>query len=174
MKVVFERTQADFIEFNSFHIAHSPTIRKQLLLTRIALAVAALVLISLLGQLNENHSTSGDYILGGIIGLVLFFGYPEIYRLSVVNNAKKMWNEGNNTSLLGRHEMFLSPDGIFYKTRAGDSNMSWASIDKMLQNDKYIFIYIGAINALVVPKDAFASDRERKDFLAYVRSHIRQ
>ena len=115
-----------------------------------------------------------SYVIGAVFSVGACLIYPYIYRKNVIRQARKLFKEGSNKSLIGRQEMRLSPDGIHYKTVASESNLNWSSIDKVLQNDKYIFMYIGAINALVVPKSAFASSRQQKEFLDYVNSNAGQ
>lgn len=174
MKIEFERTQEDFLEFNLFHISHSPTIRRQVLLNQVAMGV--LIFVGSIGGifLSVGYLPTSIYIVAPVVSILASFAYPYIYRRSVIRQAQKLLKEGSNKSLLGHHEISLSSDGIFYKSLAGETKLNWQSVEKVLQNDKYIFMYIGAINALVVPKSAFASSHQQKEFLDYVNSNAGQ
>jgi hypothetical protein len=174
MNIGFERIQEDFLEFNLFHISHSPTIRRQVLLTQIVMGVLIFVGSTSGIFLSLGYLSLSIYIVVAIVSILATFAYPYIYRRSAISQAQKMLKEGSNKSLLGRHEISLSSDGIIYKTFAGESKLNWQSVEKVLQNDKYVFIYIGAINALVVPKNTFASSGQQKEFLDYVNSNVGQ
>jgi len=167
MEIEFKRTEEDFVEFNLFHISNSPSIKKQILWTRIILAIMPFVFIFVF---YKNISIT-DYAIQTIIALVLVFSYPSIYRSSSKSQTRKSLKEGNNKSLLGHNTIELTPEGILGKSLAGESKINWSSVDKISQNDKYIFIYIGTVNALVIPKHAFSSNAEQKEFIDYINSN---
>ena len=169
--ITFERTQEDLIEFNLFHISHSPTIRRQVLLTQIVMGVLIFVGSTSAIFLRLGYLSLSIFIFVAVVSILGSFVYPYIYRRSAISQAQKLLKEGSNKSLLGYHEISLSSDGIIAKTLAGESKLNWASVEKVIENDKYIFIYIGAINAVVVPKNAFASNHQQKEFLDFINSN---
>ena len=116
------------------------------------------------------YSPISSFVLGGIFGGVMYFVTPYIYKRNIVGQVRKLLKEGSNMSLLGHYEMHLSPDEIQYKMLASETKLKWSSVDKVVQNDRYIFIYIGAIQALIIPKSAFPSNSQQKEFLDYVNS----
>jgi len=174
MRIEFERTEEDMVEFNLFHIDRSPTIRKQLLVTQIVMAVLIFVMAMSVAYLRTRYLPAISYIVGAIFSMGACLVYPSIYKWSITRQARKLFREGSNKSLLGRHELNLSPDGVHYTTISSESKINWSSIEKVVQNDKYVFMYIGAINAIVVPKTAFASSKEQIKFLDYVNSDVSQ
>ena len=167
MEIQFERTEEDFVEFNLFHISNSPSIKKQILWTRIIMAIMPFVFLFVF---YKNISIT-DYLIATIIALVFVFSYPSIYRSSSKSQTRKFLKEGNNKSLLGHNTIELTPEGILGKSLSGESKINWSSVDKIRQNDEFIFIYIGTINALVIPKHAFSSTAKQKDFIDYINSN---
>ncbi|MFN8387301.1 MAG: YcxB family protein [Anaerolineales bacterium] len=174
MDIEFERTEEDMVEFNLFHINHSPTIKRQLFAAQITMAVLIFIASMYIVYLQTRYLPVISYVAGAVLSIGVGLIYPYIYKQRTIKQARKLFREGSNKSLLGRHEMQLSPDGIRYKTIASESKTNWSSIEKVLQNDKFIFMYIGAINAFVVPKSAFASSEKQKEFLDYVNSNVNQ
>lgn len=174
MNIEFERTEEDMVEFNLFHIDRSPTIRKQLLVTQIIMALLIFVMSLSVVYLRTSYLPTISYVIGVVFSVGASLVYPYIYKRSVTRQARKLFREGSNKSLLGRHELHLSPDGIHYKTISSESKINWSSIEKVVQNEKYVFMYIGALNAIVVPKTAFASSKEQIKFLDYVNSNVNQ
>ena len=172
MQIEFERTEEDMIQFNLFHLSHSPSIKQQIFITQIVMAVLVFILPIGVSLFRSNDLSFSDYLVGAIFSIAIYFAWPYMYRTAAIRGVKRLLKEGNNKSLLGPNIISLLPEGIFGKSPARESKLNWSSIDKILQNDKYIFIYLGAINALVIPKNAFASDLQRKEFLNYLDSHI--
>jgi hypothetical protein len=185
MNIEFERTIDDLIDFNLFHITHSATIKQQRFLSQVLTGVFVAVLIFgffylLFGVLD---SIFGVFYLRqpGIIYFILiisllfgaygFIRFPSINRQQTIRKIEKMLNEENNKEMLGLQVLSLSPEGIFSKSQAGESKVNWSAISRIAQNDKHLFLYLGSVNALVIPKSCFKSEKEQQDFLEYVNTH---
>jgi hypothetical protein len=84
---------------------------------------------------------------------------------------RKMLSEGDNSAILGHYSSTLSPEGLFFKMVSGEERLNWSAIKKISQNEDYIFLYIGAMNAVIVPKRAFATPQEQQNFLAIIHTH---
>jgi hypothetical protein len=63
--------------------------------------------------------------------------------------------EQPNKGLIGRHRMVLDESGLIESTAVGESRTSWAGVDRVEQNDAYVFIYTTPTMAHVIPKRAF-------------------
>src|SRR6185369_7166056 len=53
---------------------------------------------------------------------------------------------------LGSHKISLNEQGLVESTAVGESHISWAGIDRIEQNEEYIFIYTAPTAAHVIPK----------------------
>jgi hypothetical protein len=78
--------------------------------------------------------------------------------------------EGNNQAVFGHHTITLSEAGIHTKSPGSESDLEWSTIQKVLQSKSHIFLYISAINALVIPKKAFPTEQSQQSFLDFVLS----
>jgi YcxB-like protein len=170
MNIEYDRTIDDLIEFNMFHISHSPLIKRQLLIAQVIMAVLITIMILSLSYIVETRLTPIAYILGTLSGILVFIAYPDIYRASTIRRVRTLLNEGSNKSMLGRQIVYLSPEGIFCRTGAGESKINWSAIVKVIESDKYFFLYTGSINALLIPKGSLHTEKEQQDFLAYVEA----
>lgn len=114
MSIEFERTIQDVIDFNLFHMKHSPSIKRRMLLMQVSSSLLFILLffIIFLGSHFINVFTIFVSILAGVLQFVL---YPNYNRKSTINGIKKMLSEGNNNALLGHQLVSLSPEGIFLK-----------------------------------------------------------
>ena len=78
MIVEYERTLEDLVEFNLFHITHSPSLQRQILVTRILTALLTIFLSLGTIYLLESTLTPLAYIIGIIGGVVVLVIYPSI------------------------------------------------------------------------------------------------
>ena len=65
---------------------------------------------------------------------------------------------------LGSHKISLNEQGLVESTAVGESHISWAGVDRIEQNEEYIFIYTAPNAAHVIPKRAFHSAQETDSF----------
>jgi len=169
--VEYERTIEDLIEFNLFHMRNSPSLRRQALVTQLgAMLLAAIISLAmgyLLG-LDKKAGTGFLYILTLVLSIVAFFIVPYLNRSEVINGIRKATKEGDNKAILGHQTISLTPDNIFVKSPVGESKYTWASIDKIAQNDQFIFVYISSINAIVIPRKAFSTNSSLQEFMNYL------
>ena len=174
MNIEFERTIQDVLDFNLFHMAQSPSIKRQLLLMQIITSLLVIPLPIGIFYL-AFHSINAITVVASILaGVLVFVLYPQVAQKLTINRIKKMLSEGNNNALLGRQIVSLSPEGIFVKNQTAESKINWSTVDKVTENDKHIYLYTSSINALVIPKNGFRSEKEKQEFLAEVNKHRQQ
>ena len=147
--VEYERTLEDIIEFNLFHRANSPGLRRRELVTEVVVA-----LLVFIGSLTAGYMLNFDkrvitgfsFVLALLLSFLPFFIFPYVNRADLIQQLRKLTKEGDNRAILGRQTISLTPDNIVVKAQRLESKCMWDSIDKIAQNDKYIFIYISSIN----------------------------
>jgi hypothetical protein len=65
---------------------------------------------------------------------------------------------------LGRHKISLTETHLVESTDVGESRTSWAGVDRVEQNDDYIFIYTTPHAAYIIPRRAFGSPGQADSF----------
>jgi hypothetical protein len=170
MIIEYESTPEAMVEFNLFHMAHSPSLQRQILLGRVFCSLLTIFLS--LGVLylldSDKYLTSFEYLLSIIGGIVAFFIYPSLNRATIIRRIRKLLSEGDNKAFFGHQTITVSPEGLFSKTQVGESKLNWTAIDKVVQNGDYIFIYNSAVSAIVIPKVAFPTDEAKQEFLDFI------
>ncbi|MHB8855270.1 MAG: YcxB family protein [Bellilinea sp.] len=169
--VEFERTVEDTIEFNVFHMSHSPSIRQRALFAQIIVAVLVFIVslaVRYLLNLDKRALTYFDYALFLVLSVASFFIFPYLNKAEVIRGLHKATKEGDNKAILGHQTISLSPDHIIVKTQSSESKYTWDSIDKVVQSDKYIFVYISSISAIAIPGKAFSTENELQEFANYL------
>lgn len=171
--IEYERTVEDIIEFNLFHMSHSPSIRRQALFVQVVVALLVFIVSLAIGyslNLGQRVLTYFDYVLFLVLSTASFFMFPYLNRAEIIRGFRKATNDGDNKAILGHQTVSLTPDHIFVKTQGTESKYTWASINKIAQNDKYIFLYISSINAIVIPK-TFSTPSSLQEFVNYINVH---
>jgi hypothetical protein len=174
MNIEFERTIQDVVDFNLFHMAHSPSIKKQMLLMQVLTGVLVIPLVFSIFYLVYHSINFFTFIVSISAGAFAFALYPQSSRKSTISRIKKMLSEGNNKALLGHQVVSLSPEGIFVKNQTAESKIIWSTVDKVVENEKHIYLYTSSINALVIPKNCFPSEKEKRDFFEYANKFRQQ
>ena len=71
---------------------------------------------------------------------------------------------------VGRHKVVLSDAGVVESTDVSESRTSWAGVDRVEENPKYIFIYTSPAAAHVIPKRAFRDTEAAEAFYQLSRN----
>jgi YcxB-like protein len=71
---------------------------------------------------------------------------------------------------LGKHRIIVSENGVSESTVVGESRTSWAGVDRVEQNQDYIFIYTAPAAAHLIPKRAFRNLQEAEAFYQFGRT----
>ncbi len=168
MILEFERTIDDIVDFNLFHQAHSPSIKKQMWAYRVLFTLLIAFVPIIISYFMRHSVLTLNTILGLLVSVLFFIAFPNMARRSTAQRVQSMLNEGENRSMLGHCVITLSPEGISTKAVGSEGRIDWSTITKVSQSEKHIFLYIGSINAYVIPKTAFANDDAKREFLNYV------
>jgi hypothetical protein len=91
-----------------------------------------------------------------IVFPISLFLYYVIERSMVRRAIRKLVaRERPDRGQIGRHTIRLADDGFLESTAVGESRTFWAGVDRVEQDDAYIFVYTAAAAAHVIPKRAF-------------------
>ncbi len=117
MTVEFEITGADLVAFHQFHNRHSPTARRQFLLSWFLPAVAWLLVVSVLWYFADKERGTPLRTLLDLLPLLSFVPiyllyFPWAYRRKLHKMVDGMVGEGRNRGLLGWHRVAISPTEI--------------------------------------------------------------
>ena len=93
-----------------------------------------------------------------ILVVVSFFAIIYLSK----RNVMKLKDE-NFPGTLGEHTITIDNGGIHEETLVNKHCHFWCSISLIKENGNYIYIFIG-INPLIIPKRAFSTKEEEKEF----------
>ncbi len=170
MQISYETQLDDLVAFNDYHARHSPSIRR--MLRYFVGAVCILTALSLVFVYRQDGGLHGISVLVTavpvliIVALTLLF-FPHALR-SIV---RRQLSEGTNQSILGPRTLVVSDQALVEQSAAGELQTRWGSVERVVSNDRYLFIYLSSVSAHVVPRDAFVTPEQLDQFLAAVEQH---
>lgn len=156
MKLEYKVSLEDIITFNRNHLAASPTMQRNLLIVRLVWALTPLVAVSAIMYFENATPEKMMSVISAIALLFtapVFLFYPVYHRWCCARQIRKIYSEGENRGLLGDHEMRIEGDSFFEKTEGSESKVSLASIEKVITADEHAYIYVGAAQAHVIPRN---------------------
>ena len=164
MEVEFDIVLDDLVAFNEYHVSTSPTARRQFLFAwvvppAISAGIAAIVLVKA-GSPMEPSWLFWLLLFLVVFTLLYLVDFPRKRRKRIEKLARRLLSEGKNKGILGAHRLSITPEAVRATTEFGDGVTKWPAVEKIAVTDAYAFIYVGAVNALIVPRRAFADESE--------------
>ena len=95
-------------------------------------------------------------------GTLIFIMNSYVYRKAI---PKKKHNE-----LMGTHKLVLTPKGLWEFTEVNESLAYWHGIDRVEENEDYMFIFTTPSSAHIIPKEYLKIKNPRKTFMKQQRN----
>jgi len=164
----FKMTEADYLEFNRHHILSDKSAQKITRITRVVLLICiGFFLVNYIFLQGDIPTTSVFFFI--ILGVVISFGYKPLMLLLVRLQIKSLKKQGK---LPYNKNVQLQFDEENY-TEIGDiseTKIKYTTIEKVVEGRIAIYLYIGAIQATIVPYSVFETVEQKHNFLAFINS----
>ena len=98
-----------------------------------------------------------------IAGILTFLVNSYVFRKSI---PKRRHN-----GMLGSHKLTLTPKGLWEVTSANESLSYWHGIDRVEENEDYIFIFTTPINTHIIPRKIFKNREEGERFYELAKQY---
>jgi hypothetical protein len=156
MQINHELKMGDLVAFILYHHAHSPTLRRQKYFVCWTLAVAGLLLAALQVLAVARLPDS----LWGVSLILLLSGafYPAFYRAWLSRTVERMFSEGQSDHLLGKKEVSITPVEIVEASATRSTTVRWSAVERIETDGDLVYVYISAVEAIVIPRRAFADE----------------
>ncbi len=159
MTVEYELNNDDLLAFNLFVCKTSPSfMRRNIYLPQVFLPFPIAVFLLILWSRNNLKSI----LIGLISSLIWFFIVPKVEWWYTKKSILKLLNEGDNT---GSVSLTLSPDQVRIKTDSGEAVYKWSKINKIVETEDYIYLFITNIFAIIIPKRSFSDESSLSTFV---------
>jgi hypothetical protein len=101
-------------------------------------------------------------------------GYPKYFEKTVINKSKKLLREGNNSALIGPHEIILDEHEIVNRTPGSEIKTRWESFVKLTETAEHMFLYTTNFSAIVIPKEKAVADTVKEQIFEFIRNKIKK
>ena len=150
--VEFDLQPADLKAFWRACHARNRVARREMRFTRIVSALSAVGLVVFLLVRPEMDREGFNLV---VIGLSLLAVYPFIMRVWLGQHLRDALRSGDWHSVLGRHVVTLSPEGIREQTDAGDTFYRWQAVTDVFSSNGVIVLLLSPGSGYLVPMRTF-------------------
>jgi hypothetical protein len=157
VKIRFDVTMDDLIAFNLYHQAHSPIMRRFIVLMSCLIPLSVLVpggLLALWVGFEPEFVIPTVVVTCLSVPLICIFMIPRLRPLYLGGLVRRMYSEGANKGMLGSHELELREKELICRTSVGEAKVLLGAVEKIVSTDKHAFIYLSAVSGYVVPRDS--------------------
>jgi len=164
MDIIYNLKEDDYVNFNMYHINHSKTGVRTLKIQRY-LPPAIIVTTFLLMVIILDSSLGVMLTMSILMSISWIFFFPKYFQRSVKQNVKKMLREGDNNGMLGKQHLIMNEEGVVVNSKFGETKVSWEGLKKFTEDQNYLYLYVGAMNAFLIPKQQLSNIAEVKKYL---------
>lgn len=163
MEITYELTEEDYTEFNLIHIKNSPSLKRNFKIIRVVLPVIAALIAFFIGTSVFYQPVSYWIIISLLLMIGLWFYYPKVYEDSIRKQAKRLLNEGDNSSFFGVKKLIIEEESIrIIDADASESIISIQNIKEVKESENHIILYLSAIQGVIIPKRNMAGGIQRE------------
>jgi len=163
MKIKYNLTENDYINFNICHMRNSKSLRKTIMINRFLIPLIFLVMPFILYDISDIPFLywATTFILVYILWVSLYEKY--VYRINR-KRIKRMLEEKSNDGLIGEIVLEIDGENIKIINNSGESKYYIKSIKNIIEDKEYIFIYINSVAAIIIPLEVFKDNEDKERF----------
>lgn len=159
--VKFELTEEDVLDLNDYLTRYNPTMKSIIRRGQIVMFVLAgvfLLLAALIQQSNGSKAFSGGMILGVILMTAFGFAHPARIRRSSKKHNLQFLKSGANKGVFTEKLITIDREGVTQQDDAGHAFRKWWTFEKIVQNDRQLFLFYTSTQAFLIPSRAFVDE----------------
>jgi hypothetical protein len=168
----------EFAGFNAYTMWYAPWQKKVRFnfLLRSLFYTAAIFIVSffILNKINNSQRLiRGLSISISVVGLIILncISYYQA-PFGIMNRAKKMVVKDENSHILQETELEINQDGILTTDKDSRVHQKWNSIVRYAVTKESFYLYTNSIQAIVIPKRLFSSQKDIEEFDKFLTSKI--
>ena len=155
MKLSYELATEDIVSFNIYHFQNSKTAKKRRVIQRFFIPVWVIMIFLFFNIKNLNlvSITSNAPLL--VFGILWFLFIDKYYFWRIKSNVEKLLQEDKNNGMIGKQNVEVRDELLVVENDSGLTQYKLETINKIDENEKYLFIYVTSVSAIVIPKKVF-------------------
>jgi len=172
MKINYDLTKEDYLEFNMHHISKTKSIKTTLFIERFIISIMFILVPFMMKPKNDIPFAIFfmPFIIIYIGWIVLF---PKYFKGSIKRRLERMLNKEENKSLFGPQQLSITDVGIFEFDNLEKSKVTMKDVERVEVTEDYIYIYISEMNAYIIPHRAFKTLSEKNEIIDLLKKHCK-
>lgn len=162
MDLQYTITPDDYVAFNQYFVLHNKQTRRNLMIGRIQGALIIFAAGMLVAYLRKAE-TLPTVLVFGACALLYFLLIPRYYIRNMGKRVKKMLETASKTAC-GEKTLTLEAEQLVLSGEGENSAYAYTVIEQIAQDTAHYYLYVGPMEALLVPFSAFADDAARQSF----------
>lgn len=170
MEISYDITAEDYIAFNLNYMRTNPVSKRGILKARIQGIVLILAGGGVCGYLYGAYTPFliAVFVLAAALFALLI---PRTITKKVTENVRRTLKQSGSIAC-GRKTMSLEESKFRLRGEGEDSLYDYAKVQKIVEDMAHCYIYVGAMEALIVPFSAFTDGTARKVFFDDLRMRV--
>jgi hypothetical protein len=170
----YSLTEKDYLEFNKYHLTNGPIAKKARLFQRLFVPFLFLLML-----ISFSLASGGDWLpvlITGCIFLLISVAWQFAVKhfFAAINTPflrLNIWIMKKSGKLPFSKNVNISFYGDYFEqtTETAETKTKYSAIESVSEGKTAVYVYIGAIQAFIIPLAAFESESQKAEFLAFVR-----
>jgi len=158
----------DYFEFNKYHAFNSPASRKNMIIYRFIVPIIFVACGLIAGTIvDEPVVTYYFYIAFGIVAILWLIFFKPLMAKQIKKNIGRIKKSGklpyqSNVTISFEDDFFVET------TENGEARVKYSTIERVIITEKAIYIYINAVQAILLPFTVFSDEQKHDDFIVFI------
>jgi len=170
MKLEYSVNLEDIITFNQNHIDASPQMRRKMTVAKYIWSFTPLIAIMAITHFEGTSPDKAIKLISFVtlcISAPIFLFQPAFFRWLSARQIRKLYGSGQSYGVLGSHSIEIVGKDLVTKSETDENRFALVSINRIVKNDDYTYIYTSASLAHVIPRNGVVSG-DYEQFVAKV------
>ena len=171
MSINYQLHAADFDAGARYLMKNHSIIRRQFIRTEITALVTAIVMVLILPYFVFREQYLLTVLISAVLMTVYFIWFRYYIRQSYIKRFTKISTD-NNPQFSRNVSLQLTENGISSQTELGTGELFWSAIQRVDQDDTYIYLVLSSPNLMMIPRDKFQSPDACNSFIQVIAGRI--
>ncbi len=172
MTITYQLHTADLVAAAKYTAINTPSVKRQITITPLLTSIVAGAIIIYLGYFGWGRLRVEELIFAVISAIFAYIFARFLAMSSFVSRFTKIASDGK-PNFARSITMSLEEAGISSTSELGTGTIFWSTIQKIDEDNRYIYVVLPSANIAVIPKSAFPDLNQAKTFINNLRSHIK-
>lgn len=172
VSVKYALTKEDYMNYYTYIMWDSPGNRRKRRLYYVKQVLPILLFLAAFYYTGLLERQSKFILL--IVGFLLLTTFLSVIgiRSNTMRQAEKIANEPDNDPIFLETQLTASESGLSLADSVSQTQYQWKAVIRKLESQNYYFLFVNALQAIIIPKRVFGSPDQRQQFDRLLSQHL--